>query len=124
MKELHLSIERTFDLYMYLLILPIELKAQGEHRLAEGKKKAMATAEDLNPNRKFVDNRLIQKLVDSSALQKLVEKRGISWSTQSELLPRFYKLLRDSDTYKNYMNSDKSSFKQDRDVLIDVFWFQ
>ena len=33
LKELHHSIDRTFDLFLYMLNFPIELKDQGEIRI-------------------------------------------------------------------------------------------
>ncbi len=57
LKELHFSVNRTFDLYLYLLNLPFALKLQGEKRLEEAAKKQQPTAEDLKLNRRLISNR-------------------------------------------------------------------
>ncbi len=121
LKELHHSIERTFDLLLFLLTLPAELKNQGEIRIEEAGKKELPGEEDLNPNRKFVDNRVTSMLMNSASLNKLCEKRNISWADQQESVFRFYKNLRDSKAYREYMSGDKDSYANDRDMIISIF---
>ena len=55
-KELLTSVDRIYDLYLYLLLTFDELKRQGTHRIEENKKKIRPKDEDLNPNTKFIDN--------------------------------------------------------------------
>ena len=121
LKEVHFSIDRTFDLLLYLLTLPAELKNQGEHRIEEAKKKELPGEEDLNPNRKFVDNQVIQKLMSSERLEKLCNDRKISWSDQQDAIFRFYKQLRSSEVYQTYMSSGNSSYTEDRDMIISIY---
>ncbi|MFM8244148.1 MAG: antitermination protein NusB, partial [Crocinitomicaceae bacterium] len=73
-KELLLSIERMYDLYIYLLLTLPELTRAASHKIGEKKKKLRPTPEDLNPNRKFVDNALIMSLSSNDQLRKLSEK--------------------------------------------------
>jgi N utilization substance protein B len=121
LKELHHSIERTFDLLLYLLNLPAELKQQGELRIEEAGKKQLPGEDDKNPSRKFVDNRVIAKLMASEKLTKLSEARKISWSDQQESIARFYKSMRESDVYKEYMSNGKSSYADDREMITAIF---
>lgn len=120
LKELHHSIDRTFDLVLYLLLLPNELKQKGELRIEEASKKELPTEEDLNPNRKFVDNKVIKMLSESTKIQAYCKQRQISWDDQQETISRFYKLLRESKQYNTFMESDKNSYAQDRDMVISV----
>jgi N utilization substance protein B len=103
------------------LSFPIELKNLGEIRIEEAKIKQLPNDEDLNPNRKFVDNRLITKLVGSEKLKKLCEKRNISWSDQQDSLSKFYKQMRESELYLNYMNNEKSSYSDDREMILSLY---
>ena len=61
-KELFHSIDRVYDLYIHFLTLPAELVHIAEVQMEEARNKALPTDEDINPNRKFVDNPVINKL--------------------------------------------------------------
>ncbi|MEQ8324309.1 MAG: transcription antitermination protein NusB [Vicingaceae bacterium] len=119
--ELQLSISRTFDLFLYLLILPVELKAQGEKRLEESTKKAMPTSEDLNPNFRFVNNCVIETIANSTRIKKLTDMNKINWSAQMESVSRFYKFMRESDAYKKYMATAENGLKEDKDMLMALY---
>jgi len=121
LKELHHSIDRTFDLLLFMLNFPVELKNQGELRIEESKKKHLPGKEDLNPNRKFVDNKLIEKLISSKKLNTLCKKRGISWTDQQESIIRFYKNLRGEELYKTYMLDSSDSYAKDREMVVSIF---
>ena len=77
-RELMVSIDRIYDLYVYLLLSFSELKSIGEVRNSEGGNKNFPTEEDLNPNPKFVNNRLIAALESSVELRSQSEDRKVN----------------------------------------------
>jgi len=58
-KELLHSCEKTLELYYYLLYLPVVLKKIAEAKIEAGLKKFHPKPEERNPNRRFVENRVI-----------------------------------------------------------------
>jgi N utilization substance protein B len=58
-KELVFSIEKTYDLYHYLLLLVIEIADIASEKIDQALQKRMPTQEDLNPKRRFIDTRLL-----------------------------------------------------------------
>ena len=58
-KMLVTSIDKTYDLYFLLMSLVVEMAQYAEQRQEAAKNKKLPTYEDLNPNRKFVDNAVI-----------------------------------------------------------------
>jgi transcription antitermination protein NusB len=64
-KELMSAIDRIYDLYLYLLLSFEEIKNTAEQRIEEKKGKFRPTAEDLNPNLKFVENQIFATLINS-----------------------------------------------------------
>ena len=121
LKELHHSISRTFDLFLHLLILPTELKSQGEKRMEEASQKAIPTDEDLHPNRRFVDNPVIKAIEESARLTRLCERNKIGWAGQDDAMSRFYKIMRESKAYQTYMNLEDASFRDDKNLLISIY---
>jgi len=120
-KELHLSVNRTFDLYLYLMNLPAVLRQLGEKRVAEAAKKQIPSKEDLQLNRRFITNTVTEAIDSSEKISKLSEKRGINWTSEMESVSRFYKLMRESDQYKSYMKKEENDFEEDREMLISIF---
>ena len=69
-KELLHSITKAYDLYHYLLILPIELADFAESKIQLAKQKHITSHEDLNPNTRFVENAVTVTLSGLSGIPK------------------------------------------------------
>lgn len=122
-KELLEAIERMYDLYIYLLLTFSEVKSIAEHRIEENRKKIRPTKEDLQPNRKLVDNRIIQLLESSNELRKYSEERKINWigDEKRELFRKMFLQIRESETYITHMNNVENDFESDRSFALDLF---
>ena len=122
-KELFHSINKSYDLYHMLLQLMVEVHNYAEDRIDLKKKKNFPTADDLNPNTKFVQNDIILKLIENTALLDYVSKRKISWHDHPELIKKLYTELIESDCYNQYMSNEEKSSSEDR-RLVDYFYSQ
>lgn len=122
-KELFGAIDRIYDLYLYLLLTFPEMRRIADYRMEENKKKIRPSEDDLNPNRKFIDNKILQLVEDSFELRKLSEERKINWlgDEKQELLRKMYMELRESETYFEHMNNGVQSFEEDKAFAIAVF---
>lgn len=60
--ELMFSLQKSYDLYYYLLALMIEITDTHNRRLETRKAKLLPTDEDLNPNTRLVENLFIKQL--------------------------------------------------------------
>lgn len=121
--ELMTAVDRIYDLYLYLLLSFGELKELAEHRIDENKKKIRPAEEDLNPNRKFVDNRLIDKLVNSYELRVASEERTVNWigDENREMFRKMFNQMREGETYFTHMNNGVDSFDEDVQFAIALF---
>ena len=120
-KELFVSIDRTFDLYVSLLLLFGELREQGERHMAERKLKRLPTASDLNPDRRFVDGPILVALANSPRLQKEAELRKVNWVGHGEWLQGLFRTIEQSELYKAHMASPSVGFNEERAFLAAVF---
>lgn len=121
--ELFDAIDRIYDLYIYLLLSIPEVKVFAERRIEENKKKIRPTEEDLNPNLKFVNNSIIQKIEDSKKLRETSESNKVNWigDEKQEIFRKMFLHIRESETYFEYMNDGNSGFEADKQFLIDLF---
>jgi N utilization substance protein B len=120
-KELMYSIGKMYDMYIFLLLIMTELRHEEERRIEEGPKKRLPTAEDLNPNRRFVDNKFLAQLESNKALKEQSEKNKTNWMGEGELIRRLYKYVKDTPEYKAYMEGDEPDYEADREVIIRIF---
>lgn len=116
-RELNVSIEKAYDLYLYLLLLYIELSDISLAKIEAGLQKKIPAWEDLNPNRRFVQNRLIKLLSESDQLSVVAHNRPISWTGHSEIPRVLYNQMVIWEGYTDYRNSDEDSFISDRKFL-------
>ena len=121
-KFIKYSIKRMFDLYVLLLDLLVEVQKLAEEKQEISKKKYLATEEDLSPNRKFVENKLIKKIAESSSLTLYKEAQHLdNWSKDDEYIKIICDLLQNSDIFSEYLNSSDDSFNSDKDFVVTFF---
>lgn len=122
-KFLKHSVTSIYDLYILMLSLLIEVRNLAENHQEIAKSKYLATSEDINPSRKFIDNQILKNLVNNKSLQAyIVEKKLFNWKEDNEYVRLILDAIKDSNTYKNYMNSDKNhSFQDDLEFIIEIY---
>ena len=119
--ELHFSIQKTYDLYHLLLALPIELSDYAEKMIEMRKLKNFPTSEELNPNLRFVSNRLIGKLKNNKDLGAYIQKNKVNWSNSQELVKKIYQSMVESEEYRNYLAQEEDNFQNDRRFCEDFY---
>jgi N utilization substance protein B len=120
-KELFFSLAKSYDMYNYLLLLMVEIKRQAEKKLNAAKSKLLPTAEELYPNRKFVDNRFIAQLEINTQLLQFAETQKKTWDNEPEFIKGLCEKIIDSDIYKEYMAAETSSYEEDREVWRKIY---
>jgi len=119
--ELQLSIAKTYELYHLLLALPGEIKNYAEGKIESRKLKNLPTKEDLNPNLKFINNRLINRIFKDRTLADYLDKNKLNWSNHQDLIRKIYQLMVESDLYNDYINSETDSFNTDQRFCEDLY---
>lgn len=119
--ELMLSLSKTVDLYYFLLSLPVALKKYATSKIELGLQKFHPTPEEANPNRKFVDNRVIAVLESDKTRQNWVSKRGLRWSDFPTFVRKCYTVLQSRSYFINYMKSKNNAYQDDLELLTKFF---
>jgi len=116
------SIDSMLDLYFILISLLIEVQKKAESHLDKSQKKHLATSEDKNPNKKFINNEVLLQLKNNALIKTSLEKRKINnWDLDSEYVDVIFKALMSSELYKDYMATKTSTFKEDKLFVVDFF---
>lgn len=121
-KFLKHSILKMFDLYVLNLQLLVEVQKLAAKRIALSKKKILATQDDLKPNTKFIDNKLINAIAESVSMEGYIELNNLrNWEEDTEYVKIVLDELQKSDLYKNYLSKTENSDKEDKAFVIDFF---
>jgi len=120
-KELFLSLHRAHDLYHYLLQLIIDIAEYAENKIDTAKQKHIRSFEDLNPNTRFIKNKVIEQLKESHALSSHINNNKFNWLEFPELIKRLYLTITETESYAKYMNNPDTSYEVDKQFIIDIF---
>lgn len=121
-KFLKHSILKMYDLYVLNLQLLVEVQKLAAKKIALSKNKILATKEDLNPNNKFLNNKLINTIAESISIEGYVELNDLrNWEESDEYVKIIFEKLQKSDLYKKYLDTVEDSYKVDKTFVIDFF---
>ena len=121
-KFLKHSIKKMLDLYVLYLQLLVEVKNLAQQKLEISKKKFLATREDLAPNTKFIENAAIKILSESSVIKKYTKEHALDhWKKDDEYVKIIWDNLAKSRLFDTYLKTKESSFKSDRNFIVDFF---
>jgi len=120
--QLQNSMEHMYKLYLLMTSLLIKLRERAIDHQKRSEKKYIKTQEDVNPNMRFVDNVLLQKLTEDTALNAELESHKIQyWEQDGEYVELIYQDLIKSDLYESFMSNSKSSLENDVAFVVEVF---
>lgn len=120
-KELHFNIDKAYDLYHYLLLLIVDVILYAESRIDLARNKRMPTQEDLNPNTRFVENRLIDQLRNNDSLLRFIDQHKLNWANYPELVKDIYTRIVESDEYAAYMDAEENQYADDKKFVTFIF---
>lgn len=116
------SLDKSRELYLRLLMLPIELTQLQARNLEQNREKFLATDEELNPSLKFVDNGYIEAISRTETIAKLMEGGKLSWLAEEPLMmDQLLKVVTDSEIYTEYMQSEERSLQQDCELWRQLY---
>lgn len=120
-RELMKGIDQMYDMYLFLMQIMVEIRDAAESQIEDRKKKRLPTEEDLNPNLRFVNNKLLAQLSENLMLRNSSEKRKVNWMGEGELIRRFLRTLTEAEEYTEYMAAADNEYEADKEVVIRLF---
>lgn len=116
------SIDNIQDLYLIMLSSLIEIRKSEAEFIEKSKRKHLTTAEERNPNLKFVNNAVLQLLEENNSLSIALENRKINnWTLNDDYILILLKEVKNSPIYEKYMSDRINNFEQDRQFVVDIF---
>ena len=102
-KSLNESLEKAYELYHALLVLPVFLTDMEEERIEAAKCKYCPTDAELNPNLRFVDNAFVAAIREHAGMEEYFKKHPFSWDSDYYMLKDLLDKIKASEAYRQYM---------------------
>lgn len=116
------SIEKMYDLYVLMIDTLPRIQNLAVEQIEISKKKHFATKEDLSPNTKFIDNKVLSILGNSISLETYKEEHDLdNWHVEEKYIRTIFEHLLKSGLYKRYMESEERSFKEDVKFIVALY---
>lgn len=119
--ELLFSLQKSYDLYFYLLSLIVDLTDAYSQRVDARRAKLLPTQEDISPNVRLLENRFSNQLRVNIQLNEYLQERPFDWSEHDAFIRALLDQILASDVYKEYSTSNDSSYDLDREFWRKVF---
>lgn len=120
-RELLLGLQKSYDLYYYLLKLMIEVSDMYEMRVNTKMNKFLPTDEDLNPKMHLINNQFISQLRNNKMFVTYIAERPMSWESNNNFVKKLLDTILDSDTYKEYIELEKPTYEEDKEFFRKIF---
>lgn len=115
-KSLEDSLDQAHLLYYALMWLPVVLTKMQYDQIEAAKDKYLPTAEDLNPNTRFVENAYVAALRESEQMAKYFKDCPFSWESDYYMLKQLLDKIIGSEIYAKYMDAPSTDYTQDAEL--------
>ncbi|MGL5111136.1 MAG: transcription antitermination factor NusB [Flavobacterium sp.] len=121
-KFLFYSIDSILDLYLTMVSSLLEVCKKEQVFLHLSSQKHLATAQERNPNEKFIKNAVFQILAENNSLSIAIETRKINnWTLNDDYIIILLNAIKESKLYAKYMSNTVNTFEEDRDFIAAIF---
>ncbi len=119
--ELQRSIDKTTELYYHLLNLSVMITRHAAETIEAARNKFRPTAEERNPNMKFVNNLFVRQITENPEFAENVKHVTASWESNPEILKSLYENITESEFYAEYMAVSGNDFDADKALWRTIY---
>jgi len=113
-KEMLRQIQDISNLKLAVLSLFLFLFRHADSFFEDNKNKFLPKDEDLNPNKKFIDNFFYDFFLSNKTLMTKLENFSVFWNDNDhDIIRKIFKDIVQSKLYNDYLNNDEKSYEND-----------
>lgn len=120
-KALLQSVDKVFEMYIWLLSLLVEVADYSIIDAGERANKHLPSEADLNASIKLQNNLFISALKQNSEYLDAVKKYKISWDFDPEVCKSIFITLKASAEYTEFLNLTEHTIQSDKDIIKFIF---
>ena len=120
-KELLFSLQKSYDLYHYYLLMILDLTDDYDKRVEQKKSKLLPSQLDMNPNVKLLENKFALQLRSNIQLQEYLKERPFLWDEHDAFMRSLLNDILESQTYSDYCDQPNGDYNIDREFWRKIF---
>ncbi|HTH82207.1 MAG TPA: transcription antitermination factor NusB [Mucilaginibacter sp.] len=120
-KNLLLSIDKVYEMYIWMLSLISEVVGYADADATERANKHLPTADDLNANLKILTNRFVISLNQNKEFLAGLKKYKVEWTFEPELVKTLFGILKAAPEYAEYLQKTDDTMHTDKDIIKFIF---
>jgi N utilization substance protein B len=115
------SLEKTRELFVYLLYFITEVGQYAEVDSLHRRAKNLPSREDLEVNTKITANLTLRGILDNPSFRNSVKKLGTNNLIDPEMVKKMYNALRETPAYEPYIGEALHDKSRDREIVRILF---
>ncbi len=109
------------ELKLVIISLLIEIVKYADKFYKDGKKKHLPSSLDLTPNTRFINNKVVLSIChDKVLMDRLSKFSGIWINNDHDIIRKLFNLIRTSELYIDYLESNNTSINFDKKFIIEL----
>jgi len=116
-KELDRNIDQSYQLFIHLHCLLISVFDFAGARIEIKRNKQILTHDDINPNTKFINNRIIDAFTNDQVIAKAMLNKDLNWSEYPEFIKSLWQQISNAQYYRDFMSNPEISLAQDFEII-------
>jgi N utilization substance protein B len=115
------SLDRAYELYIYLLSLPAEFRFYIDKELEKQTTKYFPTDEIITPLQALHNNQCIALLEKSDVINGKMRDLKLKWTGTTDLFKNSWADLKKNEAFLSYSKNPNHGFNEDRKILSEIF---
>ena len=121
-KDLFTSLSKSYDLYLYMLELMVELNRLAERSYETAMSRYQRIHEGDAPSSRFIDNKFIAQLSSNTQLCDFVDNQKKTWADDEDYVRRLLHRITESDIYVEWMSgTEPTTYDDDRNLWRQLY---
>ena len=116
-KELDNSVHYTLELYYELLAIITYMADFAENKIQVAMEKKLPTEADLNPNRRFVDNPVIEGIRNADCFNKQTKAPRVPVEAHQHLIKNLWNDFSGTTEYQRYMIKSEVTLQDHKEII-------
>lgn len=115
------SLDRAYELYIYLLSLPAEFRFYIDKELEKQTSKYFPAEEIITPLQALHNNQCIALLEKSDLINERMKNLKLKWTGTNDLFKNSWADLKRNEAFTEYSKKPNHGFNEDRKILSEIY---
>lgn len=120
-KNLVKSLDKSYELYLYLISFSLEYKFFAEKELEAQQSRHYPNAETISLLKSFINNKVIAQFERTESLKIKLRDHKVKFNNSSDTLRKVFLETKDMETFVQYSNLVNPSVEDDKNALLALY---